>query len=203
MKYLISIFFICICLISCNKDNLTNETDIKTLANIEIQSLRVFLPLNQMEGMSKAIFVNGNGLEKKLNLNITENKVEKKIGSKSYMAEQLFILYTDPNDSDYSLQIQASGNYIKEDEPNLFISGGITQFTELPTLFTISENCKPILALHFDNKKIVNETYSNVFSNLPNSEQTNYSHIYYQKELGIVGFVDGKGEIYELKEFIE
>jgi len=185
--------------LSCNDFCDGSSKDLSILRAYDIEYL---LPLESIKGSKYALFNNAIGDEIKFELDTDKVIKERIIKGKVYEAEEYEINYKNPDDLSYTLNVIGSGNYSDLETSNLYVSCILTQFvTGYTPLISIDEDGSPILAV-FDNQLTLNgRKFTNVYSNMPIDEYDRFGRIYYTPEFGVVGFVDGEGSLYSLKEF--
>ncbi len=184
--------------LSCNNEIKEGSSE---LLDIKIDRLADLLPLIELNGKTKAIFIAESGEEKILEIQTSSETKQRKFGDQNYLADEISIIYIDPESDEYSLNILGFGNYNKEGAAKLYISCGITQFTTgYSTIITISESGKPILAQFFDNFSIADIDFEKVFSSFPLDGYNAYAKLYYNSTYGIIGFADKNGVLFALKE---
>lgn len=200
MKHILIFLSLVFCVISCQNDEVTEQN----INLLKIDQILEYLPINSLNGKSKALYTSINGEEIILSFEINEEIKSKKNGETTYNAEDITITYTDPSTDEYSIYIKGSANYLEEGFSNQFVSVGLTQFkTGYSPLITISDSGLPIFGSISDSMEIGGKNFQNVYMNLPIENINSYDEIYYSSILGVVGFTDENGEVYSLKEIRE
>lgn len=198
----ILIFSLIALLCSCQQEPQVVETPIE-IKDITIENLADLLPLTTGQSRTKAIFYNKEGTEIIFDFAMEKKTVQKIIGSESYMTEEISAQYRNESIPSFYLSFVGFGNYTSlEKAPTLGILASIRQTVHpLSTMLTIDETGKPIIAMFYNKKQLLDTEFTNVYSNFISDEYTAFSELYYAPEFGIVGFKDQQDDLYVFREF--
>lgn len=200
MEKIFLILLVIVSLASCQKDNRSNvNPNSGQLASLEVDALLPFLPLENMEGVTKVVFENAMGEEKVYDIEITEKAIDREVNAVEYQADQIAILYSNPDDF-YTIAAIASGNYSSVTASNLYIQAIVNQ-TLVPCSLSINEEGQPLLAFFYEQKDLLGQSFSNVFSNMFHDKDGAFGELYYNFEYGIIGFRDENGDLFVFKEY--
>lgn len=123
-------------------------------------------------------------------------------GTSTFEAENVDILYSDSALSEYSFIVNGSSNYDTDrNNPNLFVTCGLYQWeTGYSPIITMSVDGVPIFGQYFESLSIAGKDFNKVYMNQPVDGIEGYGSVYYNAELGMIGFANKNGEIFSLKE---
>ncbi|MEQ8705406.1 MAG: hypothetical protein RIC19_15870 [Phaeodactylibacter sp.] len=200
MEKIFLILLVIVSLASCKKDNGSNvNPNSGQLASLEVDPLLPFLPLENMEGVTRVVFEDAMGEEKVYDIEITKKAIDREVNSVEYQADQIAILYSNPDDF-YTIAVTASGNYSSVTASNLYIQAIVNQ-TLVPCSLSINEQGQPNFAFFYEQKDLLGQSFSNVFSNMFHDKDSAFGELYYNFEHGIIGFRDENGNLFVFKEY--
>ena len=187
--------------IACsNSEDITNE-----LNKLRIESLNQFVPVQNLENHSIVVFKDVNGNEKKLNISHSSSTETSEIDEIQYEREIKSFTLSDSLNSEYVLNILMSSHY--QDVSTVILS------IDCSLLTNVNNGWIPSIRLDEDgNSRIGNKEditlglkeFIDVFSNLELPDiETKYSKIFYNYELGFVGFYDSENHLWYLDRYEE
>jgi hypothetical protein len=195
MKNYYLIFTLLFTLLSCHKENSDS-----LLSNLTIDNIKELIPIDLYESSSHVIFVNQNGDEKSLKIEIIKEGKEKLIEGEKYLSEYLAIHLIDEENPNYSIVIEALVNYWDLETVVEEVSCLLFNLEYIPTL-RITPNREPSLSILEAEKQLLNKSFSNVYSNFILPELNSYSVIYYTIETGAIGFKDHENNLWVYERF--
>lgn len=182
--------FVLLFLMSCGDDS--------ELEKFELEG--TFVPQLTLSSASVAVFEDIQDNLKEFVITHSEEELKKSDNGEKYLTDE--ISFDLNNDSEtYHLNIKLTGeridNIFRETvTARLFTRIG---FIEIPTI-TINEEGNPVLCEKLGSLMLNNKSFHGVFRNFEN-ENIPFKYIYYNQELGIVGFHDDGGKLWTLKNY--
>ncbi len=204
MKASLLLFILSTLLYSCQKEE-PIKPEVPTWDDLHLTWSRTMLPDAYYTNITKAVFVNDLGEERKLNLRI-DTTVQLVIKDTiHYKMESFTILFSDSLVSEFYMQVSATLQY----SPS-----GLKHFENFFTVLLApkEDSFNPIIALQgpdqiqygtfLSSKTIAGLNFENVYAFIPEiAGDHSYDELYYGVGLGIVGFQGKNGEMWGLKGY--
>ena len=158
------------------------------------------IPLSTLSSASMAVYSDNKGNLKEFTIDLKEEIVKKKVDGEDYAVEEIHVDLNNPSET-YHLTIQASAEKIGDIITESVIARLFTRasFIEIPTII-INEQGQAIDCDKLGSLTLYNKTFQGVYRNSEN-ENIAYKYIYYNTELGIIGFTDEEGLLWVLENY--
>ena len=207
MKNLLSITVLAILvfILSCGEDHSNNGGE-NTLTHLKLNQSKQYIPYAALTQNSKAIFVNAEGSIRELTIHREQFEVDKTLDGKNYTAEQDQFRYIDPNNSEYSIGVNASTSYQEGSVVQELLNSSLYNTLNNGYIAMIMITGDGNQSVGFFNSEIElnGQMFRDVYSSLIIEDQGFvYNGLYYTKEQGVVGFLDSQNELWSLDRFEE
>ncbi len=196
--YRLSTLFLFGILFSCSGSHEPSDKNIYRLNGV-----KNYIPIEIFEGSSNVIFENGNGSLKEFSIDFERREVEKSRGNSKYVTEELEVNLIN-SDEEYYINIYVSSNKLNNNI-NEFIDASLYTSANnglIPSI-KVDGNGDALICRILSQTTLNNKLFDNVYTNFTNplSSNDSFKSIYYTSDQGIVGFYDGAGELWNLKEY--
>lgn len=201
MKKIAFLFFTLVGLVSC----LDSSTHQNKIVDIKISTLEKFVPSSLLDTHSKVAFINTAGERTTFEITGESENVPSEFNGIKYNRELKSYTLRNVENADLSLVIFMTGSYQNENTPNLVLTCLLLSntFNEWVPSLDFDDNGE-ITVGNFDDEVILGtKTFHQVFSNFNLEGNERYSKIYYNFELGFVGYHDENNRVWFLDEYVE
>ncbi|MEL6866467.1 MAG: hypothetical protein AAFP19_18725 [Bacteroidota bacterium] len=199
MKKII-LFLPIILLIACNKD-----TDKQGLTPLNIDNIRSFIPSGKYDRYSKIIYTDINGAEKVLYISMSDEDQIKMYDGQNYTTERLSYGLVEKDNQEYRIGIWATAQYDN--------ASSYTQIFGCAIFTSLNNGYIPSIDIGEDGfiwggvkrDEVLNgKSFSDVYSMGDVSNDPPdfvYNQLYYNFELGVVGFHDRENHLWVFDRF--
>jgi len=194
-------------LYSCEKDPETNLLPANALGTLHLSSSKNLIPLEILKPDVHAIFINAEGQEKVLQLQVNQMVRNQSYQGFHYDAEYLEISYSDRDDQTYLPTVSAHADYddLKNYSETVWVNiQSVYNKGYTPTLILCPDLQCPYLKRTVDDFTLAGHSFQHVFASCaPPSQFNSFSEVYYTLDKGIVGFRGLNGEMWVLERLGE
>ena len=190
---------------SCQNEEPVKPVVVPTWDDLHLTWSRVLLPDAYYTNITKAVFVDDLGVERKLDLQIDTASQQVTKDTFEYTEQKIEVAYSDPNVLEFYMEVTAQNEYSPSGLKNFeafftaMFAPKLENFTPLITLQGPNDIRVGILQ---SSKTIAGLNFENVYAFIPEvASDHSYDELYYVGGFGIVGFQGQDGEMWGLKGY--
>ena len=201
--YSLSIAILGLMVFSCSKEESFTATN--NLEDIELNDIRNLIP-NQLKSGKSVFYKDENGNEKKLLTSFDSVKRVAHINESEYSQERISILYLDPNNNSFSMDISGDGLYTSGLKVQKTISAHLMPRNQSSSSEVIEVSNGELIVREWNdfhtNLVLNSREFNNVFIGNNDFNETNkYDQIMFNQEVGIVSFKDDNNTLWVFNKF--
>ncbi len=201
--FFLSIFIVGLTIFSCSKEEPLVVK--KSLESIKLNDVRNLIPIQLQQNIS-VVYNDENGNERKLVTSYDSIKRIAKVDESEYNQERFSILYVDPNDSSFTMDISADGVYTSELDVQKTISTHLMPRSQTSSSMVIEVLEGELVVQEwndFHTSLILNSReFNNVFIGKNDFNETGeYDQIMFNEEVGVVAFKDNNNVLWVFNKF--